>query len=235
MSERKSRKNQKKHPRGAKPASERSRALNALRTLSKEFPGAATALQYENPFELLISTILSAQCTDERVNRVTPGLFKKYHDARGFSAASQAELEMDIRSTGFYRNKARNIIACARALVERHGGEVPADMDALVALPGVGRKTANVVLGQAFGVVSGVVVDTHVQRIARRLGWSEADRPEEIEQDLMKLLPRENWIEVGSVLILHGRRTCVARNPRCGSCAIAALCPSATIAPAKRS
>jgi endonuclease-3 len=207
---------------------DRARALKALRILSKEFPEAATALQYENPFELLISTILSAQCTDERVNKVAPGLFKKYHDARGFAAAAQAELEMDIRSTGFYRNKAKNIIACARALVERHGGEVPADMDALVALPGVGRKTANVVLGQAFGVVSGVVVDTHVHRLARRLGWSKADKPEQVELDLMTLFPRENWIEVGSVLILHGRRTCVARKPRCASCSVSALCPSAT-------
>jgi endonuclease-3 len=235
MSDRKSRKTQKNHSGRSHRAGERTHALKSLRTLSREFPGAATALHYENPFELLVSTILSAQCTDERVNKVTPGLFQKYRDARGFAAASQAELEMDIHSTGFYRNKAKNIIACARALVERHGGEVPADMDALVALPGVGRKTANVVLGHAFGVVSGVVVDTHVHRIARRLGWSDADQPEQIEQDLMELFPREHWIEIGSVLILHGRRTCVARKPRCSACSVIALCPSATISAAKRS
>ncbi len=212
----------------------RSRARKVLGLLSREFPGAATALTFHDPFQLLVATILSAQCTDERVNKVTPGLFTKYPDARRFAAASQAELEQEIRSTGFYRNKAKNILACSRALMERHGGEVPPEMEALVALPGVGRKTANVVLGQAFGIVSGVVVDTHVQRISGRLGWTKAEQPERIEQDLMALFPRESWIEVGSVLILHGRRTCIARKPRCSSCTVRTLCPSAIVIPAKR-
>ncbi len=208
-------------------------ALKVLRILIKEFPAAATALTFGNPFQLLVATILSAQCTDERVNKVTPGLFAKFPGARSLAAVSQAELENEIRSTGFYRNKAKNIIACSRALLERHGGEVPADMDALTHLPGVGRKTANVVLGQAFGIAAGVVVDTHVHRLARRLGWTRADQPEKIEQDLMKLFPGDKWIEVGSVLILHGRRTCVARKPRCPNCSVRALCPSAIPIPAK--
>lgn len=209
------------------------RALKVLNILSQEFPLAATALTFANPFQLLVATILSAQCTDERVNKVTPGLFAKFPDARSFAAVSQAELENEIRSTGFYRNKAKNIIACAKALLERHGGEVPADMDALTRLPGVGRKTANVVLGQSFGIASGVVVDTHVHRLARRLGWTRADQPEKIEQDLMELFPGDRWIEVGSVLILHGRRTCIARKPRCPDCSVRALCPSAIPIPAK--
>ncbi len=208
-------------------------ALKVLDILNAEFPLAATALTFANPFQLLVATILSAQCTDERVNKVTPGLFAKFPDARSFAAVSQAELEKEIRSTGFYRNKAKNIIACSQALLERHGGEVPADMDALTHLPGVGRKTANVVLGQSFGIASGVVVDTHVHRLSRRLGWTRADQPEKIEQDLMELFPRDRWIEVGSVLILHGRRTCIARKPRCPDCSVRALCPSALPIPAK--
>lgn len=223
-----------KKPHRASPSGGRSHALRAFRILTAEFPAAATALTYGNPFQLLVATILSAQCTDERVNKVTPELFRKYPDARSLAAVSQAELENEIRPTGFYRNKAKNIVGCARALVERHGGDVPADMEALTALPGVGRKTANVVLGQAFGITSGIVVDTHVHRIARRLGWTEADQPEQIEQDLMELFPREKWIDVGSVLILHGRRTCVARKPRCSSCAVRMLCPSAIVIPPER-
>jgi endonuclease-3 len=206
---------------------ERSRALKVLRLLLKQFPRPKTALGHENPFQLLIATILSAQCTDERVNMVTPGLFKRYPTAMHLAQANVAELEQEIRSTGFYRMKAKNMIACSKALVERHEGNVPSDMDALVGLPGVGRKTANVVLGQAFHVVSGVVVDTHVHRLSQRLGFSEADDPIKIEQDLMALFPKENWIDVGSVLILHGRRTCNARNPKCPACAVAELCPSA--------
>ncbi len=212
----------------------KSRALKTLRLLSGEFPGAATALTFQNPFQLLVATILSAQCTDERVNKVTPALFARCPTAADYAAIPTAELEALIQSTGFFRNKAKSIIGCSRALVERHGGEVPPDMEALVALPGVGRKTANVVLGQAFGVVSGVVVDTHVHRVSRRLGWTKADQPDRIEQDLMELFPKENWIEVGSVLILHGRRTCMARKPLCPSCAVRNLCPSAIVIPAKR-
>jgi endonuclease-3 len=211
-------------PRGAQ---ERPRALNVLNRLIEEFPRPKTALGHENPFQLLIATILSAQCTDERVNMVTPGLFKRYPTAKHLAQANPAELEQEIRSTGFYRMKAKSMIACSKALVERHGGSVPSHMDALVGLPGVGRKTANVVLGQAFGIASGVVVDTHVHRLSQRLGFTKADDPIKIEQDLMALFPQQDWIDVGSVLILHGRRTCNARNPKCSVCRVAALCPSA--------
>jgi endonuclease-3 len=217
-----------------KPDERKARAGIVLQILAREFPGAVTELRHENPFQLLIATILSAQCTDERVNKVTPGLFAKFRDAREFAAVAQEELETEIRSTGFYHNKAKNIIACSRALVERHGGEVPADMEALVSLPGVGRKTANVVLGQAFGIVAGIVVDTHVHRLAQRLGWSKAGQPERVEQDLMALFPENDWIMVGSVLVLHGRRTCAARKPLCHSCSVRELCPSALPIPPGR-
>lgn len=211
-------------PRGAK---ERSRALKVLNRLIEEFPRPKTALGHENPFQLLIATILSAQCTDDRVNMVTPGLFKRYPTAKHLAQANPAELEQEIRSTGFYRMKAKSMIACSKALVERHGGDVPPHMDALVGLPGVGRKTANVVLGQAFGIASGVVVDTHVHRLSQRLGFTKADDPIKIEQDLMALFRQQDWIDVGGVLILHGRRTCNARKPRCPACRVAGLCPSA--------
>jgi endonuclease III len=226
-------KGEKVRPLSATPGQRRKQAQAVLVALAREFPGAITALLHENPLQLLIATILSAQCTDERVNKVTPGLFRKYRNARDFAAASTEELEKDIRSTGFFRSKAKNIIACSRTLVERHDGEVPPDMEALVTLPGVGRKTANVVLGQAFGIASGIAVDTHVHRIARRLGWSEADQSERIEQDLMALFPKKDWIAVGSVLILHGRRTCAARKPLCPSCVVHTLCPSATLSAAE--
>jgi len=203
------------------------RAQKILQTLRTEFPGARTALHHQNAFQLLIATILSAQCTDDRVNMVTPGLFRKYPGPEHFAAAHQAELEEDIRSTGFFRMKARSIIGCSTALMERHGGKVPRVMDALVALPGVGRKTANVVLGQAFGIAAGVVVDTHVQRLAQRLGLSAAKNPVEIEKDLMEVFPQENWIEVGTSLILHGRKTCAARGARCSICLVTEFCPSA--------
>jgi endonuclease-3 len=174
-----------------------------------------------------VATILSAQCTDERVNFVTRTLFGKYPAPGDFAGARAAELEADIRSTGFFRMKAKNIIACSRALVERHGGSVPDSMEKLVDLPGVGRKTANAVLGQAFGIAEGVVVDTHVHRVARRLGLTEANDPVKIEQDLMSLYDRKEWIDLGSILILHGRATCQARSPKCPSCPVAPLCPSA--------
>jgi endonuclease-3 len=211
----------------SKRSQERPRALKVLHRLIEEFPRPKTALGHENPFQLLIATILSAQCTDERVNMVTPGLFKRYPTAKHLAQANPAELEQEIRSTGFYRMKAKSMIACSKALLERHGGDVPSHMDALVGLPGVGRKTANVVLGQAFGIASGVVVDTHVHRLSQRLGFTKADDPIKIEQDLMALFPQQDWINVGSVLILHGRRTCNARNPKCPACRVAGLCPSA--------
>ena len=209
---------------------EKKRASAVLRILRKEFPEAVTALRHENPFQLLIATILSAQCTDERVNMVTPGLFRKYPAAKEFAQANIKELEEQIRSTGFYRMKAKNIAACSRTLLERHAGVVPRTMEELVALPGVGRKTANVVLGQAFGIVSGVVVDTHVHRISRRLGFTQQDTPEKIEQDLMNVFHSRDWIDVGSILILHGRRTCTARKPACARCSVRGLCPSADAA-----
>lgn len=208
---------------GAEPK----RTIAVLNTLRKVIPEARTALAYQTPFELLVATILSAQCTDVRVNMVTPGLFKKYPSVAAFAGADQAELERDIHSTGFFRMKAKNIIACSRALVERFGGNVPTSMDELVTLPGVGRKTANVILSEAFGKNEGIVVDTHVQRLAQRLGFTDNEDPAKIEEDLMKLFPRERWGEVGLILILHGRQTCIARKPKCDVCEVSKLCPSA--------
>ncbi len=209
------------------PEDRRSRSQQIMKLLKKEFPRAVTALHHENAFQLLIATILSAQCTDERVNMVVPVLFKKYRTVKAFANAGQAELEQDIRSTGFFRMKAKNIIGCSQGLLERFDGEVPKTIEELVTLPGVGRKTANVVLGQAFGIASGVVVDTHVHRLSQRLGFTEADTPEKIELDLMSLFPRKQWIDLGSILILHGRRTCNARSPKCEECAVRQFCPSA--------
>jgi endonuclease-3 len=206
---------------------EKKRAGAVLRTMKEEFPEARTALGHENPFQLLVATILSAQCTDERVNMVTPGLFARYPDARAFAQVSNPVLEKEIHSTGFFRMKAKNIIECSKALIERHAGQVPETIDELVRLPGVGRKTANVVMGQAFGVASGVVVDTHVHRLSQRLGFSEGKSAEKVEEDLMALYPREDWIDVGSILILHGRKTCPARKPKCEACSLCQLCPSA--------
>ena len=205
------------------------RAARILQLLKKEFPQPKTALLHENPFQLLIATILSAQCTDERVNMVTKDLFKKYHTPGDFANANVAEMEQDIRSTGFFRMKAKNIMACSQELVTRHDGKVPDTIDELVLLPGVGRKTANVVLGQAFGTTAGVVVDTHVHRLSQRLGFTDGDDPGKIEQDLMALFPRKHWIDVGSLLILHGRKTCNARSPKCLECIAAAYCPSAEL------
>jgi endonuclease-3 len=204
------------------------RASRVLNILREEFPAARTALLHEEPFQLLVATILSAQCTDERVNMVTPGLFARYPTPRDFAVVDVHELEREIRSTGFFRMKAKSIIACSKALVERFSGSVPQTMDELLSLPGVGRKTANVVLGQAFGISSGVVVDTHVHRISVRLGFSAEKTPEKIENDLIKIFPQKDWIDVGSILILHGRKTCAARKPRCPLCSVAELCPSAT-------
>lgn len=203
--------------------------MSVLRTLKKEFPSAHTALRHENAFQLLVATILSAQCTDERVNMVTKDLFRKYPSPGDIASVPQEEMEKEIRSTGFYRMKAKNVIACSSMLIERFAGKVPRNMEDLVNLPGVGRKTANVVLGQAFGITSGVVVDTHVHRLARLLGFTEEDTPEKIEADLMALFPEKDWIELGTVLILHGRRTCKARKPDCPACPVNHLCPSSAV------
>lgn len=203
------------------------RAHAVEKILRKTFPNPRIALQYDNPLHLLVAVILSAQCTDVRVNIVTPALFKKYKTAKAFAEAEQSELEIDIRSTGFYRNKAKNIIACCQALVSKHGGKIPVSMAELTALAGVGRKTANCVLGGAFGIPSGVVVDTHVKRIAGRLGLTAEIDPEKIERELMVLLEKKDWIHFSNAVILHGRQVCDARKPLCGECVLAHLCPSA--------
>lgn len=205
----------------------RSRAKKILTLLHKKYPDPKVALDFSNPLQLLIATILSAQCTDVRVNMVTPALFAKYQSAADFAGANQAELEQEIRSTGFYRNKAKSIISCCRSLVDKHRGKVPNTMDELVQLGGVGRKTANCVLGGAYGINSGVVVDTHVRRVSQRLGLATADNPEKIEIELMELLPEEHWYLFGNLLVWHGRKTCDARKPDCLNCPIQKLCPSA--------
>lgn len=191
----------------------------------KYYPDAQCALVHSNPWELLVATILSAQCTDARVNIVTKTLFKKYKTPQDFAAAKLPQLEQDIRSTGFYKNKAKNIKACAEVIVAEHGGQVPRDLDSLIALAGVGRKTANVVLGNAFGISSGVVVDTHVTRLSRRLGLTRQKMAEKIEKDLMRVVPREHWILFSHWLILHGRQICKARKPLCSTCFLDDRCP----------
>ena len=195
--------------------------------LEREYPDATTELEWKHPLELLVATMLSAQTTDVRVNQVTRGLFEKYRTAEDYAAVDSAQLEQDIRPTGFYRNKARALQGMARALLERHGGKVPRTMAELVALPGVGRKTANVVLGNAFGVDEGIVVDTHVRRVSNRLGLTEESDPEKIEQDLLQVVPREDWTIFSHLLILHGRRVCKARKPDCPNCVLNDICPSA--------
>lgn len=202
------------------------RVAKALALLKAAYPSAHCELEYSNPLELLIATILSAQCSDKQVNVVTRELFRKYRAAADYAGCPLAELEGDIRRIGLFRNKAKNIQACCRILAEEHGGEVPADMEALVRLPGVGRKTANVVLGNAFGMNEGVVVDTHVARLAGRLRLTQAGTPEKIEMELMGLIPREDWTVFSHWLIWHGRRRCGARSPDCGGCELAEVCPS---------
>lgn len=196
-----------------------------LRRLDKEYPGATTALRYSNPLELLVATILSAQCTDERVNQVTESLFRKYRSAADYARASQEELEQEIKSTGFFRNKAKMIRECCQILAEKYGGEVPKDIDILTQLPGIGRKTANVVLGTAYGIPTGVVVDTHVERVSRRLGLTQQKNRDKIEEDLMRLVPQKKWILFSHQLIHHGRRVCTARKPKCDACVLEDLCP----------
>lgn len=205
-------------------------AARVARQLASSYPAAECALRHANPLELLVATILSAQCTDQRVNLVTRDLFRKYRTAAAYAQAETSELERDIQSTGFFRNKAKSIQGCARRLVEEHGGKVPADMDALVQLPGVGRKTANVVLGTAFGIASGVVVDTHVARLARRMGLTRQKDPVKIEQDLIRLLPAEEWVAFSHRMIQHGRRVCGARKPLCHACPLADICPRIGVA-----
>jgi endonuclease-3 len=201
-----------------------------LEILAEAWPQAKVELDHESAYELLVATILSAQSTDKRINQVTPALFARYPNARALAEAELPELEEQIRSTGFFRMKAKHILGMARAVVERHDGEIPRTMEELTALPGVARKTANVVLGSIFGVASGVVVDTHVARLARRLGLTEETDPEKIERDLMAVIPRERWIDFAHQIIWHGRRVCFARKPDCEHCALAPLCPSAFIA-----
>jgi endonuclease-3 len=215
-----------KHPRGA---ALKARAAVVLDRLLRQYPDAHCALDFTNAFELLCATILSAQCTDKRVNMVTPVLFARYPDAASLAVAKPEDVEEIIRSTGFFRSKAKSLIGMATGLVERHGGEVPADMDALTALPGVGRKTANVILGNAFGRNDGIVVDTHVTRVSNRLGLTSESDAVKIEQALIPLFPREQWTMLSHLLIEHGRQVCDARKPRCGDCVLSDVCPSAQL------
>jgi endonuclease-3 len=204
-------------------------ALEVLSRLKRAYPDARTELDYETPLQLLIATILSAQCTDKRVNMVTPLLFRTFPTAAALAEAPREELEEIIKSTGFFRNKTKSLIGLGKALVERHNGEVPDSMDALVKLPGVGRKTANVVLGNAFGKNVGIVVDTHVARLSHRLGLTKETDPVKIEQDLVRLFPREDWTLLAHLLIFHGRRVCIARTPKCEICVLNDICPSSRV------
>lgn len=205
---------------------EKQRTRDIIRRLKREYPDARCSLNYSNPLELLIATILSAQCTDERVNIVTADLFRKYRAPEDYLKVSQEELEQDVRSTGFYRNKAKAIRGACQRIIEHHAGRVPDRLEDLLLLPGVARKTANVVLGNAFGITSGVVVDTHVQRLSRRMGLSDRNQPEKIERDLVELVPKKDWIDFSHLMIYHGRKVCKARKPLCDECVVETLCPS---------
>jgi endonuclease-3 len=207
----------------------RARALEILARLRTQYPDAHCELDHRNAFELLVATILSAQCTDARVNMVTPALFRRYPSAGKLALADPADVEDLIRSTGFFRNKTKSLLGMARAVVKQHGGKVPATMDELRVLPGVGRKTANVILGNAFGINEGVTVDTHVTRLGRLLRLTRHTDPEKIERDLMALFPQEDWALLSHLLIFHGRRVCIARRPRCAECVLRSLCPSARV------
>ncbi len=216
----------KKVPKPKTAAERKARLGRILAELNKLYPNVTCALHHTNAWELLAATILSAQCTDERVNKVTPGLFKKYPTIAAMAAASQDELAQDIRSTGFFNNKARSLIGAAKKITEDYKGEVPRSMEELLKVPGAARKTSNVVLGVAFGIASGVVVDTHVQRIAQRLDLTKNEEPVKIEQDLMKLLPQDRWIQFSHQVIHFGRGICVARKPKCGECPLDPICYS---------
>jgi len=205
------------------------RAKAIFQRLHQAYPGARCALDHTNAYQLLVATILSAQCTDARVNMVTPAFFARYPAPEDLARAGQSEVEELIRSTGFFRNKARSLVGMAQALVAEHHGEVPRSMEELRLLPGVGRKTANVILGNAFGINEGITVDTHVTRLSRLLGLTRDDDPVRIEQDLMPLFPRDDWAMLSHLLILHGRQVCIARRPRCTDCVVADLCPSAAV------
>lgn len=205
-------------------------ASKVVRALGRLYPDAVCSLQFDSPLELLVATILSAQCTDERVNLVTKVLFKKYRSAADYAAARPSQLERDIKSTGFFRNKAKNIKACCRTIVDEHDSRVPDDLDLLVRLPGVGRKTANVVLGAAFGIASGIAVDTHVGRLSRRLGLTENEDAVKIERELIDCIPKKEWISFSHRMIQHGRQICTARKPKCEECAMKAFCPRIGVA-----
>ncbi len=214
-------------PARPKTAAERHQRLQKiLAALDAGYPDATCALYHSNPWELLVATILSAQCTDKRVNQVTPGLFRKYPTMRAFANVPQEELAGDIRSTGFFNNKAKSVIGAARKIISDFGGEIPCDIDSLLTVPGAARKTANVVLGTAFGIASGIVVDTHVQRLSNRLDLTRESDPVKIEQDLVKIIPKERWILFSHQLILHGRAVCAARNPKCAECGLQDVCYS---------
>ena len=210
-------------------AAKAERAKTIFRRLHQAYPDARCALDHANPYQLLVATILSAQCTDARVNMVTPAFFARYPTPERLARASLGEVEELIRSTGFFRNKARSLVGMAQALVAQHRGEVPRSMEELQVLPGVGRKTANVILGNAYGINEGITVDTHVTRLSRLLGLTRQDDPVRIEQDLMPLFPREDWALLSHLLITHGRQICIARRPRCTECVVADLCPSAAV------
>lgn len=205
----------------------KTRALKTIRLLEKEHSDAEIALTFKNPLELLISTILSAQCTDKRVNIVTKTLFKKYKTLEDYAKADIKELEQDIRSTGFYHNKARHIKKCCQMLIEKFGSQVPRTMEELLELPGVARKTANIVLSNVFGIVEGIAVDTHVRRLSERLGLTQNKNQDKIEQDLMKIVSKEMWMRFSDLLVFHGRRICMAKKPKCGECVLNKICPSA--------
>jgi endonuclease III len=210
-------------------------ALEYMRRLGETYPDAKCSLDYTNPYQLLVATILSAQCTDVRVNMVTPDLFARFPDAAALADADRGDLESRIKSTGFFRNKTKSLLGMARAVIDKHRGAVPNTMDELTNLPGVGRKTANVILGNAFGLNEGIVVDTHVTRVSYRLGLTRETDPVKIEQDLMKIIPREKWTLFSHLLIFHGRAICVARRPLCERCPLWDLCPSSLVVPfAKR-
>ena len=208
---------------------QKARVRKIIARLKREYPDATCALQHHSALELVVATILSAQCTDARVNMVTPHLFAKYRTAADYAAADPRIMEKEIQSTGFFRNKTKSIVGMAQALVERHGGEVPQTMEELTALPGVGRKTANVILGTWFRKNEGVVVDTHVHRLSRLLGLTRQDDPVKIEQDLMAIVPRDDWTWFSHTLIQHGRTVCIARRPRCADCVLNRLCPSSLV------
>jgi endonuclease-3 len=205
----------------------KARAQEIIELLGKEHNDAKIALRYKNPLELLVATILSAQATDDQINALTPKLFQKYTSAEDYANADLTELEKDIRSSGFYRNKAKNLKNTGKLLVEKYKSQVPKTMEELVRLPGVARKTANIVLFNAYGIIAGVAVDTHVRRLAQRLGLSENTNQDKIEKDLMNIVPKDKWMRLTDLLIFHGRRVCNARKPRCGACVLKKLCPSA--------